>query len=164
MDLHAHFQQTTQYNAWANRQALDSLKAISEPPSKAVHILAHIVGAERLWLARIEFGRSPHKWPIVWPELTLDECASALDELATQWARLLDATPAAGLTRVQNYLNSKGEPWFSAVGEIITHVTHHSAHHRGQIATLLGAAGHTPAYTDYIHAVRQGFLKRAEQP
>jgi uncharacterized damage-inducible protein DinB len=45
------------------------------------------------------------------------------------------------------------------VEEILTHVTIHSAYHRGQIASDVRSAGLEPAYTDYIHAVRQRFLE-----
>jgi uncharacterized damage-inducible protein DinB len=40
------------------------------------------------------------------------------------------------------------------VDDIATHVVFHSHYHRGQIASLVRAAGHTPAYTDFIHAIR----------
>jgi uncharacterized damage-inducible protein DinB len=35
----------------------------------------------------------------------------------------------------------------------------HSAYHRGQIASQMRASGKTPAYTDFIHGVRQGLVK-----
>jgi uncharacterized damage-inducible protein DinB len=35
----------------------------------------------------------------------------------------------------------------------------HSAYHRGQIASLMRAGGGIPAYTDFIHAVRQGLIE-----
>jgi len=35
----------------------------------------------------------------------------------------------------------------------------HSAYHRGQIATAMRAAGYAPAYTDFIHCIRQGFVQ-----
>ncbi len=57
-----------------------------------------------------------------------------------------------------SYTNSQGEAWSSTVEEILTHITVHSAYHRGQIASDLRAAGMTPAYTDYIHAVRRGLV------
>jgi len=44
------------------------------------------------------------------------------------------------------------------VEDILTHVTIHSAYHRGQIASDLRAAGQAPAYTDFIHAVRLGLI------
>jgi uncharacterized damage-inducible protein DinB len=57
------------------------------------------------------------------------------------------------------YRNSKGEPWSSRVEDILIHVLFHSAYHRGQIALQMRASGLTPAYTDFIHAVRQGFVE-----
>jgi uncharacterized damage-inducible protein DinB len=41
------------------------------------------------------------------------------------------------------------------VGEIITHVTMHGGHHRGQIARALRQAGCEPPYTDYIQFSRR---------
>jgi uncharacterized damage-inducible protein DinB len=41
----------------------------------------------------------------------------------------------------------------------LTHVLFHSAYHRGQIALHLRASGFTPASTDFIHAVRAGFIE-----
>jgi len=35
----------------------------------------------------------------------------------------------------------------------------HSTYHRGQIASAVREAGGAPAYTDYIHAVRQGLIE-----
>lgn len=32
------------------------------------------------------------------------------------------------------------------------------SYHRGQIASEVRAAGREPAYTDFIHSVRQGFI------
>ena len=39
------------------------------------------------------------------------------------------------------------------------HVIMYSVYHRGQIASNVRAEGLTPAYTDFIHAVRQGFVE-----
>jgi len=117
--------------------------------------MAHIIGAECLWLARLR--REPATLP-VWPELGLDACADRLAELSHQWPEYL-ATHQQSLTDRVSYTNSKGEAWTSSVEEILTHVTIHSAYHRGQIASDLRAAGMEPAYTDYIHAVRQGQVK-----
>jgi uncharacterized damage-inducible protein DinB len=57
------------------------------------------------------------------------------------------------------YKNSKGEAWSSTVHDVLTHVALHSAYHRGQIAGLMRARGYAPAYTDFIHAVRQGLFE-----
>jgi uncharacterized damage-inducible protein DinB len=115
----------------------------------------HIVGAELLWLSRMA-GRSA---PLpVWPDLTLEACEQRLNELSTQLPESLEHE-AASLTRPVTYTNSKGEVWTSTVEEIFTHIVIHSAYHRGQIASDVRAAGREPAYTDYIHAVRQRLLE-----
>jgi uncharacterized damage-inducible protein DinB len=57
-----------------------------------------------------------------------------------------------------SYKNSKGEPWTSTILDVLTHVVMHSAYHRGQIASHMREIGQAPAYTDYIHAVRQGYV------
>ncbi|MFL5401453.1 MAG: DinB family protein [Gemmatimonadales bacterium] len=142
------------YDVWANRETLASLEQDPVPP-RSHKWMAHIVGAEHLWLARLR-RQSPSF--AVWPELTIAQCAERLSDLADSWQAYLDLTPASRMTDQIPYTNSKGESWSNTVEEILTHVTIHSAYHRGQIASDLRAAGHVPAYTDYIHAVRQGFL------
>jgi uncharacterized damage-inducible protein DinB len=42
---------------------------------------------------------------------------------------------------------------------VLLHVIMHSAYHRGQIAMAMRAAGQQPAYTDFIHAVRNSFVE-----
>jgi uncharacterized damage-inducible protein DinB len=58
-----------------------------------------------------------------------------------------------------DYQNSKGENWKSRIDDILMHVITHSAYHRGQIAADMRSAGMNPAYTDFIHSVRQGFVE-----
>jgi uncharacterized damage-inducible protein DinB len=79
--------------------------------------------------------------------------------LPALWKQYLAASTEATLARTVNYKNSKGEPWDSRAEDVLLHVVMHSAHHRGQIAADLRAAGATPAYTDFIHAVRQGLIE-----
>ena len=42
------------WDQWANREALASLQRSDPAPRQSLRYLAHIVAAERLWLARIE--------------------------------------------------------------------------------------------------------------
>jgi uncharacterized damage-inducible protein DinB len=116
--------------------------------------MGHIIGAEYLWLSRLE---SRPAELAVWPDLSIGDCSSRLHELSHRLMETLDA-PLQRLTDTVTYNNSKGETWTSTVEDILTHVTIHSAYHRGQIASDLRAAGREPAYTDFIHAVRQGLL------
>jgi uncharacterized damage-inducible protein DinB len=117
--------------------------------------MAHIVGAEYLWMARLR--RQGEVLP-VWPELGVEACGEHLDDLSRLWPEYLDQTDES-LTDAVRYTNSKGETWTNTVEEILTHVVIHSAYHRGQIASDVRASGGVPAYTDYIHAVRQGLIE-----
>ena len=142
------------YDIWANGATLDSLRQ-AIPPARSLRWMGHIVGTEHLWLARMRRQAAPLP---VWPDLSVEDCASHLQQLSAMWQEYLTDTDAARLTEQIPYINSKGEQWTSTVEDILTHVTIHSAYHRGQIASDLRAAGKTPAYTDFIHAVRQGFV------
>ena len=142
------------YDIWANGETVGSLRQ-GPPPARSLKWMGHIIGAEYLWLARLR--QVPAPLP-VWPDLPVEECAIRLGELSSMWREYLaNATPRQLAERVA-YTNSKGEKWTNVVEDILTHVTIHSAYHRGQIASDLRAAGQVPAYTDFIHAVRQGFI------
>jgi uncharacterized damage-inducible protein DinB len=140
------------YDVWANREALDSLPQRNTPP-KSLRWMNHIVAAELLWLSRM--AGKPAPLP-VWPDLSLEDCARNLDELT---AELVESHNHHPLSRPVAYTNSKGESWTSTVEDILTHMVIHAAYHRGQIASDLRSAGHEPAYTDYIHAVRQRLVE-----
>jgi uncharacterized damage-inducible protein DinB len=148
----AHLQHLFAYEEWANRESLAALERAGAPPDGAVRLLAHVVGAGFLWLSRLR--REPSPLP-VWPELTLADCSRRMDELGAAWRTYLDSLAPQDPERSVAYRNSKGEPWTTRVGSILTHVALHGSYHRGQIAAEMRRAGHEPAYTDYVHAVRE---------
>jgi len=160
------------YDHWANRECLRALRvggvarAANASPvaaglGSAVRRMGHILSAEKLWLERIR--RVPQSMA-VWPTSTIEECDALADEMAVAWKDYLAGLSAggllsdSGLDEMVEYKNSKGELWSSRIGDVLTHVLMHSAYHRGQIALEMRAAGMEPAYTDFIHAVRQGLV------
>jgi uncharacterized damage-inducible protein DinB len=156
MELLEHLRRQFAYDAWANREVLAGLSASARPATRPLHLLAHILAAERLWLERIR--KQPQSLP-VWPTFTVDQCKAQIADLGRLWHKLLSQVSPGGLSERVAYRNSKGEPWTNTVGDILTHVVLHSAYHRGQIASQVRAGGETPAYTDFIHAVRQGLIE-----
>jgi uncharacterized damage-inducible protein DinB len=156
MDLLEHLRRQFAYDEWANREVLARLRSSERPSARPLQLLAHILSAERLWLERIR--KQPQSLP-VWPDFTLDQCESQIAELAQLWRTLLNQLDPERLSAKVAYKNSKGEPWNSTVEDILTHVLLHSAYHRGQIAIQMRTAGEQPAYTDFIHAVRQGLVE-----
>jgi uncharacterized damage-inducible protein DinB len=143
------------YDDWANREVLRHLVRESAPPPRALAWLAHVLGTQAEWHARLPRTKSELA---VWPALTADECEDALPRLRASWTRYLDALAPATLAGTIEYVNSKGKRWTSRVDDVLAHVVLHGAYHRGQIACELRAVGLTPPYTDYVHATRSGAL------
>lgn len=156
MDLLRHYRQLVNYDEWANLEVVRNFRAAGNPPARAVKLLAHVVAAEHLWLARMLQRESPFP---VWPDLSLEGCEEQARRLPGLWRTYLDGDSGSLLERAVSYKNSKGEAWTSSVRDILTHVFMHSAYHRGQIASDMRQAGHVPAYTDFIHGVRQGLVE-----
>lgn len=155
------------YDGWANREVLKAVRgAGGEPPGlknetwgtregnrRSLQLMSHILAAERVWLERLK--QVPQSVP-VWPEPDLGQCEAEVGLLEQQWLEYLKAV--ADLSQAVSYKNTRGEHWSSSIGDVLTHVLMHSAYHRGQIASHMREHGLAPAYTDFIHAVRQGFV------
>ena len=150
-----YFARLLRYDAWANSETLGSLRG-GDVPAKAVRWMGHIVGAGALWLARL---RQEPPAMAVWPDLDFQGCAAGIELLADKWPRYLDTLSPGDFEESIGYRNSLGEYWTNTVGDILSHVAMHGAYHRAQIAAAVRESGREPAYTDFIHAVRQGFVK-----
>jgi uncharacterized damage-inducible protein DinB len=158
MDTLRHLRRLFHYDIWANRETLEALKKTGDPPSRSLKILGHIVAAEELWLVRIkQTGESV----VVWPEITMDQLEQHLNELSKTWNQYLNGLDSSKLSQPVSYKNSKGKAWTNNVEDILVHTAMHSNYHRGQIAIDLRTFGLVPAYTDFIHFVRQGFVESA---
>jgi uncharacterized damage-inducible protein DinB len=155
MEMLEHYRKLARYNEWANLEVITFFRGMSAPPDGSLRLMAHIVGAEHVWLARLLRKEPPIP---VWPELAVEVCEGQVKELARSWKSYLAGSPEL-LEQTVAYRNSKGESWATRVHDILTHVFLHSAYHRGQIAADMRRAGNAPAYTDFIHGVRQGLVE-----
>jgi uncharacterized damage-inducible protein DinB len=156
MDRIEAFRRSFAHDDWANRALWEALQSCSAPPRGGVAWLAHIVGAETLWLARLNGTSSALA---VWPELSPSDLSSSLSGLRLAWLALLEPLTAPALERTIHYTNTRGERWTNRVDDVLEHVLLHGAHHRGQIASALRAAGQTPPVVDYIHFIRTGQVR-----
>lgn len=139
------------YDGWANREVLKVIRATGGTDERSLQLIGHVLAAERVWLERLQ--RVPQSVR-VWPESDLAQCEGEASRLEREWLEYLKSV--TDLSQTVDYKNTKGEAWSSSIGDVLTHVLMHSAYHRGQVATHMREQGHTPAYTDFIHAVRQG--------
>ena len=151
MDAIANIRRLFAYDDWANREVLTSQQASST--ARSLELLAHIFGAQRIWFERLT--GVPQNTP-VWPKFDLQQCAQQATELPKLWNKYLDQRST--LDESISYKNTRGETFSSRIEDVLMHVVMHGAYHRGQIASDTRASGYTPAYTDFIHSVRQGHV------
>jgi len=149
------------YDEWANREVLAAIRATGRVNERSLQLMAHILAAERVWLERLK--QVPQSVP-VWPKPDLAQCEAEAAALGGLWLEFLDLITAGDVSQSISYKNTKGEEWTSTIVDVLTHVVMHSAYHRGQIASHMRASGQTPAYTDFIHGVRQGLFSEANPP
>ncbi len=151
--------QLFEYDRWANTRIAEALGGLAP----AERIFAHLVGASELWYARVAGGA--YKQLAVWPEgVTLDEVRARFEVVAQRWRAHLERADAQEFARRVEFSNSAGQPCADRLEDIVRHVVNHGAHHRGQIASLLRAAGRTPETLDFVVWRRQQSGTGAREP
>lgn len=144
------------YNAWANGRVLGAAESL--PPEDLLRdlrnsfpsvrdTLAHILGAEWIWLRRW-LGESPSALPQAsdFPAVaSLRVRFAALDQERQGFLR--------GLTEEQlnsplHYRDTVGKPSTLLLVQSLQHVVNHGTYHRGQVTTLLRQLGAKPVSID----------------
>lgn len=136
---------------WADSRTLAALRGAPAPPSKAVELYAHLLGAEHVWLARL---RQRPATAAVWPRLSLAACAELAAANHADFDECLATLNTPALAAETPYTNSAGQSFRTRADDILLHVALHGCYHRGQVALLLREAGCEPQPTDYIAFVR----------
>jgi uncharacterized damage-inducible protein DinB len=137
--------------AWADDALLNALATAAKTPDEAARELAHILGADETWLARLE-GRVPRL--AVWPEVSVASLRNLAGDVQLGYTRYLDALTEPDLHRMVSYTNSAGILFETSVRDILHQVFLHAQYHRGKVNLLLRQAGLTPAPVDYIAYIR----------
>ena len=147
------FRRLFDYDYWGTQAALQSLETVSGSAERALKVAGHIIGSQRVWLARLENPESTPGTP--WPVVSLDEARAAVEDLHRRWTTFLSNLAAEKLEGDWVYRNTKGVEFRTPLRDVLMHLVIHSAYHRGQIAAAVRDAGGTPAATDYVVYVRQ---------
>jgi uncharacterized damage-inducible protein DinB len=143
------------FDHWANNVSLDAVEPVAQKAPASMAWLNHILGAKCIWLARVmstppPFGVNPVFGPV--------DLRAQFAEVDDGWTRFLATQSEPDMARVIHYLNLKGDPFSSPLGDILAHVPVHGQHHRGQVNADLRAGGVAPPAIDYIHAARTGAI------
>jgi uncharacterized damage-inducible protein DinB len=137
--------------AWADQLVLESLERATEPTPDTLELLAHVLGAEHVWMSRL-LGR-PVEFA-VWPTLSKAECARLLERNRRELTEYVTARTEQGLDEEVTYVNSAGRQFTSRADDMLLQICTHGAYHRGQIARALRIAGQEPNPTDFIAFIR----------
>ncbi len=161
--MHVHYIQLLyEYNSWANHRTLDAcvaltheqfLKDLGASFPSVRDTLAHIYGAEWIWLERWR-GRLPSGLPTAadFPDLA---------SLRARWAGLEGELHAFVGQLTPEKLNADletrtldGTRYTQPLWQMMQHLVNHGTYHRGQITAFLRQLGHQAVSTDLIRFYR----------
>ncbi len=151
------------YNAWANDRLLEGAGALAPEQylqdMKSSHggihgTLAHIVGAQKMWLSR---------WRGV-PDTTVlsGKDLGSLQELIATWRKVnadtvsyLSSITEEKLNETFTMTTTAGKEFHHSYREALVHLINHSTYHRGQVASMMRQHGVKPPATDMIAYYRR---------
>jgi uncharacterized damage-inducible protein DinB len=158
-DLAGSVRQLLLYTLWADRICLKAVEGVSPEDlvrdtgtshGSLLGTLAHILGSQRLWLARFE-GKAVERvqgaadFPD-WETLTA-AWAETSAELGFYLAALTSEQAATDLT----WTSTEGVDYTRPLWQPLLHLVNHSTYHRGQVVSLLRQLGYQPPSTDMIY-------------
>ena len=151
------------YNAWANQRSLDAAAALTTEDfvkplgssfSSVRDTLAHIWGAEWLWLERFQ-GVSPASMPEVGQFNDLPSLQSRWLEDQQRLQKFVIALTQDDLNRVHEYRTLNFGQYKNPLWQSMQHLVNHGTYHRGQIVTMLRQLNAKPLSSDLIHFYRE---------
>lgn len=155
-DLLRHLASLRAHGEWADARLLgaadgitaNGITADATPAATAVlRELAHVRGAQEIWLSRIE-GR-PATIP-VWPDYDAATLAQAGAVIDARLRRLFATLTPDALAQEIAYTNLQGLPFRTELGDILLHLLMHGQYHRGKANAALREAGAATVGVDYI--------------
>ena len=158
-----HFLRLFAYHHWAEGRLLDAFASVTaaqlDKPwggsfATGRGLLEHIVGADRVWLARWT-GSPAAKRPQFPATYEGKDFAAEWKQLATEERRFLEAWKPDQMNATFNYTNLKGEPKAFTWLDMFVHVVNHGTYHRGQLTHLLRDLGLAAPSTDFIVFVEE---------
>lgn len=155
-------QQLYDYNAWANRRVITAaekltpeqfLKPLHSSFSSVRDTLAHIYGAEFIWLERFQGGSPPMPQADRFPDL--NTLRAAWDELERSLLEFAGGLTQSALDTELEYKTFTMGIVRNPLSHAMQHLVNHSTYHRGQVTTLLRQHGVEAVSTDLIRFYRE---------
>ena len=138
--------------AWADAALVAELVRLPAVPALVLREYAHVIGAEEVWLARLESRQSK---AAVWPDLPLVAVADLARDTRVGYGRYLASSSEDGIVRDVTYTNSAGRTFSTRIDDILLHVALHGQYHRGKVNLLLRQERLSPVAADFIAYTRR---------
>ena len=138
-----------EHNVWADRQLWPAVVSVAGGAAWKEYL--HVLGAEEVWLSRLE--RRTATVP-VWPELTPGQAEELRASTDTGYRRYLEVVGSDALLVPVGYVNSAGQSFASTPADILTHVCLHGQYHRGKVNLMLRDGSRGPVPVDFIAFAR----------
>ncbi|RAK02778.1 putative damage-inducible protein DinB [Larkinella arboricola] len=139
------------YEQWANQAVIDALVRVENPPERAVRVMGHILSAQQIWLSRLTGEVSN---VAVWEDIPMARMSETSNRNSQRLKTFLEAEPAEGLNRIISYKTTSGQPFTNPLIDILMHMSHHAAYHRGQVVQLIRPQLADVPMTDFIFWAR----------
>ncbi|HPF38556.1 MAG TPA: DinB family protein [Phycisphaerae bacterium] len=156
--LISHILELFDYSAWANGKLFEVAEVLDDEdldrgfdigPGTLREVVRHIYGAERIWYERI--GGTGYSESRSREELEdVGDLKSAWESLNAARESWLQSLGDADLAKAIAYTNMAGDPFETRLGDILTHVCDHGAHHRAQAANMTRHIGEPFRNSDYL--------------
>lgn len=136
---------------WADKKLFEALPKSTDSMEAFNEEFAHVIGAEEIWLARIEKRTPACK---VWPAYQKTSIAALMYTTHDTYSDLLKSLSEESLDYKVDYVNSVGLSFSNKLSDILLHVCLHGQYHRGKVNLHLRNKGFDPAPVDFIAFVR----------
>ena len=145
-----HFSLLVRYNTGANERLYDACNTLSDAERKvdrkgffrSIHgPLNHLLGGDRVWMARFEGGTSPSTGldAILYEDFADLRTARTAED--ARIAAFVDGLSDDYFDGSIRYVNNEGRTLEDPNHLLLTHFFNHQTHHRGQVHAMLSQAG-----------------------
>ncbi|HLF57358.1 MAG TPA: DinB family protein [Thermoanaerobaculia bacterium] len=147
------------YTIWADRQLLVAAAEISAEDlardtgtshRSVLGTLAHVLGAEQLWLSRF-LGVPLTRVPNLEDFPNLDVLRASWEDFWPQLEFFLASLTSEQVAGDFTWTNTEGATHTAPFQQVLLHFVNHATYHRGQVAAQMRQLGHAPPSTDLVY-------------
>jgi uncharacterized damage-inducible protein DinB len=147
------------YTLWADRICLKAIEEVDAADlarstgssfGSLLGTLAHILVAQRLWLARFE-GKALERLPEIADFPDWERLTAAWAETSAELGFFLAALTAEQVGAELAWTSTEGVTYSRPLWQPVLHLVNHTTYHRGQVVSQLRQLGYEPPSTDLIY-------------